>query len=101
LIDLVRVKGKHQPVGCYEVFNERGRTTPQEDRLLAEFDQGMAAYRAGDFAQALAAFQATEPLEAETCSGIMNPSRLYQERCRQLLAQPPVAWDGVWTLASK
>ena len=99
-IDLVRVKGKHQPVGCYELLGERGRTAPQEDQLLADFGRGMEAYRAGDFARALEVFRATEALEADTGAGI-NPSRLYQERCRQLLEKPPEKWDGVWTLTSK
>src|SRR5206468_1695969 len=101
LIDWVRVKGKTQPVGCYEVLNERGRTTAREEQLLADFAGGMKAYRAGEFATALAIFQATEALEAEAEPGQLNPSRLYQKRCQQLLDQPPVAWDGVWTLVSK
>jgi adenylate cyclase len=101
LIDLVRVKGKNQPVGCYEVLSERGRTTPREDQLVVEFTRGMLAYRAGDFQRALEVFQATEALEALAEPGRLNPSRLYQKRCRELLAHPPEAWAGVWTLSSK
>jgi adenylate cyclase len=101
LIDWVRVKGKTHPVGCYEVLNERGRTTAREDQLLAEFAEGMKAYQAGDFASALTIFQATEALESLAELGEMNPSRLYQQRCQRLLEQPPASWDGVWTLASK
>ena len=100
LIDLVRVKGKNRAMGCYELINERGRTTPREDQLIAEFARGMEAYRAGDFGFALDVFLATEALEAGQ-PGPINPSRLYQERCRQLLAHPPTNWDGVWTLATK
>jgi DNA-binding response OmpR family regulator len=99
LIDRVRVKGKQQPLGCYEVLGERGRTDPRQDRLLAEFARGMEAYRAGDFARALEVFRAAEEAEGEP--GRLNPSRLYQERCRRLLEEPPSAWDGVWTLTSK
>jgi DNA-binding response OmpR family regulator len=101
LIDLVRVKGKNRPVGCYEVLAERGRATPQEEQLVAAFARGMEAYRAGDFGRALEAFQAAEELEADNASSVLNPSRLYQERCRQLRESPPADWDGVWTLASK
>src|SRR5208337_3628874 len=64
LIDLVRVKGKNQPLGCYELLGESGKTTALQDQLLAEFARGMEAYRAGDFTQALEVFRATEPLEA-------------------------------------
>jgi len=101
LIDLVRVKGKNQPLGCFELLGERGKTTATQDQLLAEFARGMDAYRAGDFARALEIFQATEALEAIPEEGRLNPSRLYQKRCRQLLAHPPEAWEGVWTLESK
>ncbi len=101
LIDLVRVKGKQQPLGCYELLGESGKTTAVQDQLLAEFARGMEAYRTGDFTQALEVFLATESLEAVTEPGQVNPSRLYQQRCRQLLEQPPENWDGVWTLASK
>jgi len=97
----VRVKGKNQPLGCFELLGERGKTTATQDQLLAEFARGMDAYRAGDFARALEIFQATEALEAIAEEGRLNPSRLYQKRCRQLLAHPPEAWEGVWTLESK
>ena len=83
------------------MLGERGKTTATQDQLLAEFTHGIEAYRAGDFNRALEVFQATEPLEAVSEPGHVNPSRLYQERCRQLLEQPPKAWDGVWTLTAK
>lgn len=99
LIDRVRVKGKNEPVGCYELVGEIGQTTAQQDGLVNEFSKGMELYLAGEFAAALEAFQRSQDHEADPAE--MNPSRLYQGRCKQLLAQPPSHWDGVWTLASK
>lgn len=61
----------------------------------------MEAYFAGDFTQALALLQATEALEQPAAVDTMTLSHIYQERCRYLLAHPPMAWDGVWTLTSK
>jgi DNA-binding response OmpR family regulator len=101
LIDLVRVKGKTKPVGCYEVFGERGKTTAAEDDLIGEFSRGTDAFRAGNFGDALKIFRTTDDREAIRDVGQLNPSRLYQQRCKQLLATPPVDWDGVWTLESK
>jgi DNA-binding response OmpR family regulator len=101
LIDWVRVKGKNQPLGCYELLGERDKITPRQEQLMAEFTRAMEAYRSGDFARALELFQATEALEANAAAGDLNPSRLHQQRCRQLLEKPPQNWDGVWTLASK
>ena len=101
LIDRVKVKGKDQPLGCYEVFGVAGQETPREAQLIAAFGQGMSAYAAGQFSRALDLFTASEPLEVEGVGGPLNPSRLYQKRCRQLLADPPHDWRGVWTLESK
>jgi DNA-binding response OmpR family regulator len=101
LIDRVKVKGKTKPVECYELFDDKGDISPQEGQLIADFSCGMEAYRTGDFAQALAIFQATDRLEKIREEGGLNPSRLYQERCKYLLEHPPQDWDGVWTLTSK
>jgi DNA-binding response OmpR family regulator len=101
LIDWVRVKGKHLPVGCYELIESRDRTTPKQLQLVAEFSEGMRHYQAGNFTEALRRFEATDLLEAVTDPGAINPSRLYLKRCQQLLHSPPDQWDGVWTLTSK
>jgi DNA-binding response OmpR family regulator len=101
LLDLVRVKGKHQPVGCYEVLGEKQRISPRQEQLLLAFDEGMRAYHAGEFERALAAFRVSETLEGDAGSGRLTPSSLYQKRCLQLIADPPERWDGTWTLASK
>jgi len=101
LIDWVRVKGKHEPLACYEVIGEAGRISERETMLIQEYSRGMALYRAGEFAQALASFEASESFEPVTAAGAVNPSRLFVQRCHALLAQPPDHWDGVWTLTSK
>lgn len=101
LIDRVKVKGKNQPVACYEVLGEKGTTTPQEDQLITEFSRALASYQSGDFEQALIIFQAADGLEKVTENGALNPCRLYQHRCRYLLDHPPQDWDGVWTLTAK
>lgn len=101
LIDRVRLKGKAKPVACYELFDEHGKTTPNDEQLITEFTQGTEAYLAGDFARAQTIFQATERLEKANAPGGPNPSRVLRERCKYLLDHPPSAWDGVWDLTSK
>ena len=100
-IDWVRVKGKNEPVACYELIGEQGQISPRETTLIQEYSRGMALYRAGSFAEALAAFETSDPYEWHTAEGDLNPSRLFMERCRTLIAHPPEHWDGVWTLTSK
>lgn len=99
LVDLVRVKGKEEPLLCHELFHEHDVISPEQRRLIEEFNKGMDAYRVGKFEEALGIFQETDKLEL--VEGNMNPSRLYQDRCQQLIENPPEEWQGVWTLTSK
>ena len=101
MIDLVRVKGKDEAVGCYELFDAVGKVTLQEQNLIAEFNRGIEAFRSGAFERALSIFQETSELERIQAADQINPSRLYQQRCQQLLENPPADWDGAWTLTSK
>ena len=101
LIDLVRVKGKHEPVGCYELLGEKGQISERETALIQEYTRAMTLYRTGSFEQALDAFQRSGEFERVTADGAINPSRLFSDRCRTLIANPPAHWDGAWTLTSK
>jgi adenylate cyclase len=100
LIDWVRVKGKNEPVECYELVNEQEKTSAAEAQLIREFGQAMVEYRAGNFGAALALFERSQKLEGGPNGGL-TPSRLYQERCRKLIEDPPRHWTGVWSLESK
>jgi adenylate cyclase len=60
------------------------------------FRDGFEKYRRGDWDQAVTAFG--EALKANPDDEL---SRTYVERCEQLLASPPEAWDGVWAMTSK
>ena len=90
-IDKVRVKGKMEPIELFEVLGEKGMAlTTAHERFL----EGLDAYRAGRFEDALAAF--------ETAAADDQPSAIYADRCRTLREKPPRAgWDGVWTHTSK
>ena len=98
-IDLIRVKGKAEPVEVFELIGLPGQVTPEQQTLVDTFTTGVLAFRAGKFPQAMAAFEASAPLERHPTK--LNPSSLMQERCQTLTANPPEAWDGVWTLTSK
>jgi adenylate cyclase len=95
-IDLVRVKGREEPVRIYEVLGtaEEGA---QWDRILEPFHSGLQAYREQRWSQALDAFAAV--LEAAPGDG---PATLYSDRCRFLQANPPEAdWNGVTVMETK
>jgi adenylate cyclase len=89
-LDLLRVKGKQQPVRVFELVGVAGTPAPPH---LARFAEGLALYRARRFAEARTAFLAS-PED--------GPSRQFATRCEVLLASPPPeGWDGVFTLDSK
>ena len=97
-IDLLRVKGKQEPVAVYEAL---GHFTPQElesnERALAAYKEALARYRGRHFREAIDLFRMSD----ELLSGD-RPSSLYINRCHHYLAEPPPDdWDFVWTLREK
>jgi len=87
----VAVVGRGAPVRVYEPM------LPEEHAArraaLDEFTRGLTAYYAGRFAEAESLF-----------AGIADrdpPAAHYLDRCRELLADPPESWDGVWVMTSK
>jgi adenylate cyclase len=101
LIDRVRVKGKSEPVACYELIDEAGMASERQDHLLASFAQAMTAYRAGAFEQAVTLFEAADRFERRAEVGVLNPCRLFASRCRMLRDDPPDHWEGVWDMVDK
>lgn len=89
-LDLLRVKGKQQPVRVFELVGPAD-TVPAPH--LARFAEGLALYRSQRFTEARAAFLAS-PEDP--------PSQRFAARCDALLVTPPPEnWDGVFTLDSK
>jgi len=84
-LDLVRVKGKSQPVAIHELRHD---PYPDPDR----WGQGLDAWRRGEFERALSLFE-----------GLPDDHvvRLYRTRCRELILSPPATWDGVYTATQK
>lgn len=91
--DLVRVKGKSVPVEVFAVIGESGR---EPTRALDLYEQGIRFYRAGRFADALWLFQ-----QAQNDGLDDSLTRLYAERCQNMIAQPPAEWDGVFVMTKK
>ena len=97
-LDLIRVKGKNEPVAVFEVLDYHTEETfPRLAEVLSAFEQGVKNYQNRAWGQALSCFE--RALEYNPHDG---PSRLYLERCRHCLESPPAdSWDGVWTMQQK
>ncbi len=87
-IDLVRVKGKQQPVEIFEPLRRGVASDPE----LEHWQQVVKLYRQGQFDKAgkeLAILNRKSPQQLY---------RLYQQRCEQFVAEPPAAgWDGCFS----
>jgi len=97
-LDLIRVKGKVKPVAVFEGLDHHtAESFPEMERTLAAFENGLKCYRARDWKAAVSSFQ--EALAAN-CGD--SPSKLYLDRCRHYLENPPdESWDGVWVMTEK
>jgi adenylate cyclase len=101
-LDLIRVKGKLQPVTIYELIGRAGESsvygTADEVRArLERFQQARAHYCQRRWAEAQKCFQAI--LDQWPDDG---PSRAYWKRCQDyLFDEPPSGWDGVFTMTHK
>ena len=97
LLDLVAVKGRAEPLRCYEVVARADALAPAARRMLARYHEALALYRARRWEEALRLLDA---LAGEAPAD--GPIALYQRRARALLADPPPeSWDGVFVAESK
>lgn len=96
-LDMIRVKGKLQPVTIYELIGRAAEISPETQELLSRFAAARILYKARRWQEAQQAFQAI--LETWPTDG---PSRTYWKRCQEyLFDEPPLSWDGVFTMDHK
>jgi adenylate cyclase len=95
-LDLIRVKGKTQPVTIYELVARRGDAGNKVE-LVLRFAAARALYRQREWAQAKKAFDHLLARWPED-----EPAKLFSQHCAQYMAEePPVDWDGVHTMEHK
>jgi adenylate cyclase len=96
-VDLMRVKGKKEPVVVFELLGRKGHLPAEQHRVIKTYLEGLAAYKRRDFKTAAAQFEAALALDPRD-----GPSRVYLGRAKEyLVAPPPENWDGVYELKSK
>jgi len=101
-LDLIRVKGKLQPVTIYELVGRVGEASvyglPEDVQARIElFNGARDLYRHRRWEEAQRKF--LEILDKWREDG---PSRAYWKRCQEyLFDEPPSGWDGVFTMTHK
>ena len=95
-LDLVRVKGKREPVHVYELLALQP-APPALATFVERFGWGLSAYQAQRWDEAIARFR-----EADQLRGGDPPSQKYVERCEAMRREPPgPEWDGVFEMKTK
>jgi class 3 adenylate cyclase len=96
-IDRVVLLGQTQPQAVFEIMGRKGELTPMQIELRTHFSEGLMAYRARRWDEALRAFAAA--LESVPNDG---PSITFIKRIDSLIKTPPGEdWDGSWHLEQK
>jgi adenylate cyclase len=96
-LDLIRVKGKLQPVVIYELVAAVANVTADTQSRLDRFRQARALFQQRQWLEAQSSFQSI--LDQWPDDG---PSRAYWKRCQEyLFDEPPSGWDGVFTMTHK
>ena len=93
LLDKVLVKGTTRPLELLEVKHSFSPADFEE--IVARYNSAFANYERGSFDEAERGFAALAEEKRD------KPSALMAERCRELEADPPMPWNGVYQLKTK
>lgn len=89
-LDLIKVKGKNEPVTIYELSLSLDRSS------IATFEEGLILYRSQNFKEAKEIFQGLYNIKGDLASSV------YMQRCEEFLSNPPQSnWDGIYVAVSK
>jgi len=95
-LDLVRVKGKNEPVAIFEPLGPGGKISREIAQELAMYNSALTAYRQKDWNVSRDTFQS---LKERTDHLLYN---VYLDRIERFRVEPPPDdWDGVFTHLSK
>ena len=97
-VDRVRVKGRKQNVGIFELIAPIDQTLPaSRESAMACYAEGLDAYRQQHWTRAMDRFEKTIELRPED-----GPAKTMTERCLDFKDRPPgEKWDGTFNHQSK
>lgn len=93
-LDAIRVVGRGEAIKVFEPLAKNGEESAVQKTVATAYADGLACWRARDFAAAIEAFERTAAIDP--------PSALFAKRARALEAAPPASdWTPVNTLEGK
>ena len=96
-LDLVKVKGKTEPVEIWQVL-DFGEALGELKEELETYHEAIEWYKNSQFTKALEAFKTLESNPLKTNKNIY---KMYIERCEYYIQTPPQNFDGVFEHTSK
>jgi adenylate cyclase len=95
-LDLIRVKGKLQPVTIFEVLSAEATANGGKE-LVELFGRGRKAYKRQDWREAKSLFEEVLRRWPED-----TPAHIFRTRCEEYIAEKPAGhWDGVYVMKNK
>jgi adenylate cyclase len=89
-LDIVRVRGRQEPVRIFELLSEE-KPFQQWSSFNVLFENGLTAYRSQRWDEGIAEFEKALRIRPDD-----GPAKLYLQRCMQLRKRPPSPkWDGI------
>jgi adenylate cyclase len=93
-LDAIRVKGRIQALKIYELLARAADLTPERNRPMENYAEGLAHWRAREFDRAATSFGRSADVD--------RAAALFRDRARELAETPPGAdWDPIRTLQEK
>jgi adenylate cyclase len=99
-LDWIKVKGKETAFSIFQLVAENSEPDAAEISYQDRYRAGLERYRAGDFMAAEQLWRDQERL-LDPRYGENSPPRVMANRCSDLKAAPPSAWDGIFIKTSK
>ncbi|MFX4210843.1 CHASE2 domain-containing protein [Aliarcobacter butzleri] len=96
-LDLVKVKGKNEPVEIWQVLG-KGEANESLKEELDLYHKAIEFYKNSDFINALEIFGSLENNENKTNKNIY---KIYITRCKEFIKTPPKNFDGVYEHTTK
>jgi class 3 adenylate cyclase len=93
-VDVIIFDGRQTPTAIHEVFVDDPGAAASE--WLGEFDAGLSAYVAGDFAAAQSHLARAKAINPDDMM-----AEVLAQRCRRLGLRPAGEWTGAWKLSEK
>ena len=96
-VDNIKVKGKNKAVEIYFAMDNKEGTKRKTE--LEHYDKALNLYTEGRFKEALNEFNSI--IELYPNSITITLYKVYQNRCLDLIKNPPDVWEGIWVFDSK